>query len=163
MSTSKKRQKVKIGAFPWNRGGNELRDALVLLNYALDDMDSIDGKVDKEEGKGLSSNDFTDELLKKLSDLPKAEDLPTSTNDFTDFYKDSIEELINSPRPGKVISAYDIMYTKEVSNTISSTERNIGDFEYTNVPVSERKLLIKVWSEKSKFFGINFIKLVKVS
>ena len=36
-----------------------------LSDYATND--DVDGKVDKEDGKGLSSNDLTDDLLEKLN------------------------------------------------------------------------------------------------
>lgn len=39
---------------------------------------NLDGKVDKETGKGLSTNDYTDAEQSKLSELPTASDIATS-------------------------------------------------------------------------------------
>lgn len=43
-----------------------------------------DTLVTKEEGKGLSANDFTNALKTKLDALPAAADLPTDISDLTD-------------------------------------------------------------------------------
>lgn len=71
-----------------------------------------EGKVDKEEGKGLSSNDFTTELKDKLESIDtsnfatkdelteglsekvdKVEGKGLSTNDFTNELKDKLEDI----------------------------------------------------------------------
>lgn len=63
-----------------------------LSDYATND--DVDGKVDKVDGKGLSANDLTDELLAKLNNAASAEDVAEkvdkedgkglSANDLTD-------------------------------------------------------------------------------
>lgn len=47
----------------------EAADAKVVGDKLRQIMDELGNKVDAEEGKGLSSNDFTDELLEKLNAL----------------------------------------------------------------------------------------------
>lgn len=49
--------------------------AQVKSNKNLEQL--LTGKVNKEEGKGLSANDFTNELKNKLENLPNAEDTVT--------------------------------------------------------------------------------------
>ncbi|WP_294141565.1 Ig-like domain-containing protein [uncultured Sanguibacteroides sp.] len=44
----------------------------------------------------------------------------------------------------------------------SLTNNSVNWFEFTNIAVTDGKLLIKIWSEKSKYFGINFIELLKL-
>lgn len=69
---------------------------------------AINGKVDKVEGKGLSTNDFTDALQTKLNALPTAAELAAdyvakdgskvlSDNNFTDALKTKLEGLENAP------------------------------------------------------------------
>ena len=62
--------------------------------------DEIDNKVIKETGKGLSTNDFTNEYKSKLDGLQnvdisgkvdKVEGKGLSTNDFTNEYKQKID------------------------------------------------------------------------
>jgi hypothetical protein len=51
---------------------NEISDLKELIGGTTADgniLDAISGKVDKEEGKGLSTNDFTDSLLSKLESI----------------------------------------------------------------------------------------------
>lgn len=46
------------------------------ITYTQDEIDAkLDGKVDKVEGKGLSSNDFTDDEKGKLAGLPTSQEL----------------------------------------------------------------------------------------
>lgn len=46
------------------------------ITYTQDEIDAkLDGKVDKVEGKGLSSNDFTNDEKEKLADLPTSQEL----------------------------------------------------------------------------------------
>ena len=81
-------------------------------------VDELDNKIDKVEGKGLSTNDFTDEEKSKLAGLSNYDDTTLankvsnvenalsnkvnkdgdktlSTNDFTDAYKDKLDNLSN--------------------------------------------------------------------
>lgn len=53
------------------------------LNTAIDEVRALThDKVDKEEGKGLSSNDFTKEFKDKLTNLPQPSEMVTSVNGF---------------------------------------------------------------------------------
>lgn len=55
--------------------GDTLKELFDLISTNKDAMDTLNAaigvKVDKEEGKGLSANDFTDALKAKLESLPE--------------------------------------------------------------------------------------------
>lgn len=60
-------------------GGDKLRDAFIKVNSNFDDLYTLSGltsdilnKVDKVDGKVLSSNDYTDQEKQKLSKLNDA-------------------------------------------------------------------------------------------
>lgn len=44
----------------------------------------------------------------------------------------------------------------------SLTNNSKNWFEFSNIVVTDGKLLIKIWAEKSRYFGINFIELLKM-
>lgn len=99
----------------------------------------LDAKVDKEEGKGLSSNDFTELLKAKLEALPTAEQIEemirnnTGSGDcgFTLDHKNAIEnELISRvsqdetgikfySRSNNVISQVEVMDSNDIQSIIS--------------------------------------------
>lgn len=63
------------------------------------------GKVDKEEGKGLSHNDFTDAFLKKLDELYTKAQIDMKFSDITATYDaqiDGLNKKINSLEYSKV-------------------------------------------------------------
>lgn len=55
----------------------------------------LTGKVDKEGGKGLSANDFTNELKDKLERMPTPEDIETRSNSVYSFnyLREEIEKV----------------------------------------------------------------------
>ena len=53
---------------------SDVQDSLEKANTALQEHQDITGKVDKIEGKGLSTNDFTNEEKAKLSNLENYDD-----------------------------------------------------------------------------------------
>lgn len=95
----------------------------------------LDLKVDKEEGKGLSTNDFTDELKEKLENLDgqigneldklveevnekldlkvdKEEGKGLSSNDFTDKYKNQLD-LLDDNLQSQVNNLTNLISTKQ--------------------------------------------------
>jgi hypothetical protein len=80
---------IKIGSFPNDKTGDKLRDAFIKVNSNFDDLYTLSGltsdisgltsdilnKVDKVDGKVLSSNDYTDQEKQKLSELNDIGDL----------------------------------------------------------------------------------------
>lgn len=88
-------------------------DAIATINTALN------GKVDKVEGKGLSTNDYTDSDKNKLEGLPNASQLSSllgekvdkvagkglSTNDFTDALKTLVENSLQNSQLVQTLDA----------------------------------------------------------
>ncbi|MDO5096492.1 MAG: hypothetical protein Q4D65_08015 [Peptostreptococcaceae bacterium] len=88
-------------------GEAEVNDAI----QKLDIENKLNGKVDKEEGKGLSEQNFTQTEKTKLENLPNEDALNEllnkkidktpgkglSENDFTDAEKEKLADLYNTP------------------------------------------------------------------
>lgn len=56
----------------------EVSDFKTEINTTVQDLtDDVSGKVDKITGKGLSTNDFTDDLKQKLEDIEEGSFLPS--------------------------------------------------------------------------------------
>lgn len=78
-----------------------LRETLDFLEVAIDKNNEklvqvekdVSNKVDIEEGKGLSTNDFTDELKDKLENLQDGESVVLSVNDQTGHVKITKEDI----------------------------------------------------------------------
>jgi len=70
---------------------------------------ALNNKVEKEEEKGLSSNDFTDEYKEKLDNIDldkyveKEEGKSLSTNDFTDEYKEKLDNIGDIDNPNSFV------------------------------------------------------------
>ena len=89
---------------------NDVQDSLEKANTALQEHQDITGKVDKIEGKGLSTNDFTNEEKEKLSNLENYDDtqvksdintinekIPTQATDINQLAdKDFVNSSLNS-------------------------------------------------------------------
>ena len=94
----------------------------------------INGKVDKVEGKGLSTNDFTDALEAKLNALPTAAELAAgyvakeagkglSSNDFTTALKGKLEAL---PTNAELEAGY---VAKEAGKGLSTNDYTTAEKE----------------------------------
>lgn len=93
--------------------------------------ESLAEKVDKEEGKGLSTNDYTDAEKQKLADLEKSlEEAKTSIND-------SIQQILKT---------FDLYATKQdAQNIIAEIEDAVGsEFIKVNETLDELKNEIKI-------------------
>lgn len=87
-----------------------------------DAVASVTGKVDKVEGKGLSSNDFTDELMRKLNGLSDAVLKPIDTS------------LTKSGYPADAAAAGRLI--QENKNFISQIQGLLRDSEDNYIPVT---------------------------
>ena len=105
-------------------------------NLAL--KSELDGKVDKEEGKGLSSNDYTDEEKAKLSELV------TMLNNKLDLrFSESYQPYETDVKTGALLSS---TYNTQYSN---------ASFCNTTFPVQEgERYRIKGWSVNSDYCGL---------
>ena len=105
--------------------------------YTNDQIDNaLSDKVDKEDGKGLSTNDFTDTAKNKLNDLPTKSELDSSlankvdketgkglsTNDFTDEAESKLDAL-----PTK--SELDILLSEKVDKEVG---KGLSSNDYTS-------------------------------
>ncbi|MBP3928666.1 MAG: hypothetical protein J6D47_03720 [Peptostreptococcaceae bacterium] len=102
-------------------------DAIDVDNFNSN-FDTIDevifNKVDKVEGKSLSSNDYTNEDKQKVATITnkvdKIEGKSLSTNDYTNDDKEKVETITNKVDKieGKILSSND--YTDEDKQKLSS-------------------------------------------
>lgn len=80
---------------------------------------ALDEKVDKEEGKGLSKNDFTDELKDKLDNLPTATGLTEALEEKQDALTIDSTPIEDSGNPISSGAVYDaVAAIMEVINNI---------------------------------------------
>lgn len=122
--------------------------------------ENIKDKVDKVEGKQLSTNDFTDELKATVEDIKDKVDnegKQLSTNDFTDELRATVESAVlsvNSIKPveGNVtIEASDISYEDsdvasalETLNRLAVNHQTNVDYDYlTGIEVPEGTAAVK--------------------
>lgn len=109
---------------------------------------AMNTKVDKIEGKGLSTNDLTDALKTKLEGAASASDLTTglnnkvskvegkdlSTNDFTDALKSKVEASLTEVSWDTIKSKPDVA----LKSDISSVYRYKGSVPtYSALPTSD--------------------------
>ena len=117
-------------------------------------------KVDKIDGKELSSNDFTDEYLnliethqENINDLSvnkvdKVDGKELSTNDFTDHYKNFLDGFDGD------IEAFLLEHKEEIEALITSEVLAAkADLTYVNSELSERDAEINLKSDKSYVDG----------
>lgn len=88
---------------------------------------ALDGKVDKEDGKGLSTEDFTTELKEKLNGLSNFDD--TGLKEELDGKVDKIEG--SSLVPDEKVSGYDAHLANK-SNPHNVTKEQVGLDNVTN-------------------------------
>lgn len=119
----------------------------------------VDSKVDAEEGKGLSSNDFTNELkakLESMSNVPNNIDLllsgkvdkvdgkDLSSNDFTDALKAKLDALPTRAELDKMFSTSGGPVVEHIQNTMVTHEQKFDVIDETlvqNVTMEENKIV----------------------
>lgn len=132
---------------------NKLFDEKADLTYV--DIELAD-KVDKIDGKELSSNDFTDEYLnliethqENINDLSvnkvdKVTGKELSSNDFTDYYKNFLDGFDGD------IEAFLLEHKEEIEALITSEVLAAkADKSYVDFELSERDAEINLKSNKS--------------
>ena len=86
---------------------------------------SLSNKVDKVDGKGLSTNDFTDELKTKLNGIADGAEVNVQANwDETDTASDAY--IKNKPDIDGKISTVKTALENEISGAYDYTDRNIS-------------------------------------
>lgn len=92
--------------------------------------EALDNKVNKETGKGLSSNDFTDELKKKLVDLDPGASAVTIDAELSDTSENPVQNKVIyaaledkvTVEEGKVLSSND--FTNDEKEKLANIEPN---------------------------------------
>ena len=90
---------------------------------------TVKDKVDKVEGKGLSTNDLTDELLNELikiqeNKVDKVEGKGLSTNDFTNEDKEKLDSIIADPNNITIDAALSETSENPVQNKVITSKLN---------------------------------------
>lgn len=120
----------------------------------------VDSKVDAEEGKGLSSNDFTDELKAKLEGIDpsavsnigklldgkvdKVDGKELSSNDFTDDLKAKLMQLPTKAELDEMFSSAGGTVVEQIQNTMVTHEQKFDVIDETlvqNVVVEDNKIV----------------------
>lgn len=128
-------------------------NGLLYLKTILDGM--FNGKVDKVEGKGLSTNDLTNELLEKINNAGDSSfsgnynDLtnkPTKLSQFTNDTGFQTESQVNTLINSKVTSV--MRYKGSVTNyTDLPTNAEVGDtYNITNASTNNKAGDNAVWN-----------------
>ena len=107
----------------WNKAvGHILDNEMHISSDERSLWNTVDNKVDREEGKGLSSNDFTDEDKKKLKDIPSDAEKNVQV-DWNETDATSDAYIRNKPEISDIINPDDFV-KKAGDTTFSLTERN---------------------------------------
>ena len=118
----------------------------------------LDGKVNKENGKGLSANDFTNALKEKLDGLPDSSALATQISEAisTALQSYSTTSAMNTAISNAISTALTSYYTKDqmdtiitgITNNILFLNRALGKYD----TVTERTL---VQATAGKYVNVN--------
>ena len=103
--------------------------------------DALAGKVDKETGKGLSTNDFTTELLNKLTAIPagaQVNAIDTVSDEFT--LSETKELSIAAIAQDKITGLPDALNAKLESVSINGTALTVTN-KGVNIPIATDTLL----------------------
>ena len=97
-------------------------DNMSILNNitttSISSWNTVNNKVDREEGKGLSSNDFTNEEKKKLNDIPSDAEKNVQA-DWNEADEESDAYIRNKPKISDIINPDD--FVKKTGDTITGT------------------------------------------
>ena len=108
----------------------------------------VDAKVDKENGKGLSTNDFTDDLKEKLESLTDEEslrqnlkDVSDGLNDLNNFSKKNFANSLKSNAQGEIIRVDDASPIEHIVSLNVSLENATETVENPKLYVCGKNLL----------------------
>ena len=103
--------------------------------------DSLDGKVDKVPGKGLSTNDFTDSLLDKLNKIPagaQVNAIDSVSDEFT--ISDTKELSVAAIAQDKITGLPGALDSKLESVSVAGTKLTVTD-KGVNIPIATASAL----------------------
>lgn len=103
--------------------------------------DALSKKVDKEDGKGLSTNDFTDTLLNKLNAIPEGAQVNAIDTVSDEFNISATKELsIAAIAQDKITGLPDALNDKLESVSINGTALEVTN-KGVNIPIATDTLL----------------------
>ena len=109
-------------------------------NFEYGVMNEISGKVDKENGKGLSTQDFTTALKEKLESLSNYDD--TEVRSLIENVRTSLDLLIGGKDTSAVIDTF---------NEVISFLNNFKNSENLSSVLSALKSEIQIWVEQKQY------------
>ena len=129
-------------------------DINAIANEVIEQGEKLDKIIDGDEGKGLSTNDFTDKYKKQLDGLPeelddkvdKEEGKELSSNDFTDEQKAKVDGMLGGYMYN-INPQYEETFTYEYGN--DSIETSLTNEELHN---QNFKLKVEVYSGNKKVY-----------
>ena len=110
-----------------------------LTDYATREyvQQETSGKVDKVDGKGLSTNDFTDDLLNKLNDI-EASAQKNVQSDWEESDTTSDSYIQNKPTPISMKGGDGISVTESQGDLVIAVSADYATEEYVDTQVSAK-------------------------
>lgn len=129
----------------WNKAVEHISDNEMHISSNERSLwNTVDSKVDKEEGKGLSSNDFTDKDKKKLNDIPSdAEKNVQADWNVEDETSDAY--IKNKPQISDIINPDD--FVKKTGDTMTgalTVNANVSVNTLNGLPVSNASTFSRI-------------------
>jgi hypothetical protein len=133
-------------------------------NISIPSSTDLNGKVDKVEGKGLSSNDYTDEdkeaVSRMVEILEGTDGKGLSSNDYTNEDKEIVSLLSEMLEVGKELSSND--YTNEDKEAVSTIQDKADKVTVTNMQTQITSLINQVNIIKN-LLGIGGIQTLQIT
>lgn len=110
-----------------------------LTDYATEEyvQQETSGKVDKVDGKGLSTNDFTDELLDKLDDIESSAQKNVQS-DWEESDTTSDSYIQNKPTPISMRGGSGISVTESQGDLVIAVSADYATEDYVDTQVSAK-------------------------
>lgn len=133
-------------------------------NISIPSSTDLNGKVDKVEGKGLSSNDYTDEdkeaVSRMVEILEGTDGKGLSSNDYTNEDKEIVSLLNEMLEAGKELSSND--YTNEDKEAVSTIQDKADKVTVTNMQTQITSLINQVNTIKN-ILGIGGVQTLQIT
>ena len=133
-------------------------------NISIPSSTDLNGKVDKVEGKGLSSNDYTDEdkeaVSRMVEILEGTDGKGLSSNDYTNEDKEIVSLLSEMLEAGKELSSND--YTNEDKEAVSTIQDKADKVTVTNMQTQITSLINQVNIIKN-LLGIGGVQTLQIT
>ena len=133
-------------------------------NISIPSSTDLNGKVDKVEGKGLSSNDYTNEdkeIVSRMVEILEGTDgKGLSSNDYTNEDKEIVSLLSEMLEAGKELSSND--YTNEDKEAVSTIQDKADKVTVTNMQTQITSLINQVNIIKN-LLGIGGIQTLQIT